>query len=630
MWFDDLDMCGICGSTRDPDGSSVAAMKDHLLHRGPDDEGLYRDEHTGLTLGVRRLSVIDVAGGHQPVSNEDGTVWAMLNGEIYNHPSLREHLLARGHKFRSRADTEVLVHLYEEYGDALVHALDGMFAFVLWDASKRRLLLARDRFGEKPLFYYEKDGVLTFASELTALLEGARIPHDLDPEAVDSYFVFGYVPGPGSMVPGVKQLLPAHRMVWEPNRPSVAIDCYWQPMDVAVMSNESVRELTEETGRLLRASVKSRLIADVPLGVLLSGGIDSSLIAVLAAEVSQKPIKTFTVGYDVGGVAETGSARRTARELGSDHHELVLSEADVATRAPELLARLDQPLADQALVATHAIAEFARREVTVGVGGEGADELFGGYPRYRWLRRAALLDGVPRSARVAAAELVGALPARGRVARLAPVLMPQPTLERHIDWVTSGRRHFRPRIYGRALESMMTGDRIGQTLAARADASFVKGAPDAAMRLDQVHWLPDDVLVKADRASMLNSLELRTPYLSRELAEFAASIPATAHTSGDGKRFLRALARSVGISAASRAKTAFRVPAGEWLRGPLAPALAEQLRSGSLFERELMNREFVGRCVAAHNQRTTDWTDVLWPVLALGLWADRFWAANDG
>jgi asparagine synthetase B (glutamine-hydrolysing) len=208
--------------------------------------------------------------------------------------------------------------------------------------------------------------------------------------------------------------------------------------------------------------------------------------------------------------------------------------------------------------------------------------------------------------------------------------MPQPTLERHIDWVTSGRRHFRPRVYGRALESMMTGDRIGQTLAARADASFVKGAPDAAMRLDQVHWLPDDVLVKADRASMLNSLELRTPYLSRELAEFAASIPATAHTSGDGKRFLRALARGVGISAASRAKTAFRVPAGEWLRGPLAPALAEQLRSGSLFERELMNREFVGRCVAAHNQRTTDWTDVLWPVLALGLWADRFWAANDG
>src|SRR5690242_11547274 len=282
MWFYDPTMCGICGSTRDPDGSSVAAMKAHLLHRGPDDEGIYRDEDTGLTLGVRRLSVIEVAGGHQPVSNEDGTVWAMLNGEIYNHPALREHLLARGHEFRSRADTEVLVHLYEEYGDSLVHALDGMFAFVLWDARRRRLLLARDRFGEKPLFYHEENGVLTFASELTALLEGARISRELDPEAIDSYFVFGYVPGPGSMVPGVKQLLPAHRMVWQPGRPSVEIDCYWQPMDVAVMSNESVRELTEETGRLLRASVKSRLIADVPLGVLLSGGIDSSLIAVLA------------------------------------------------------------------------------------------------------------------------------------------------------------------------------------------------------------------------------------------------------------------------------------------------------------------------------------------------------------
>lgn len=621
-------MCGICGSTNDPDGSAVAAMNAHLRHRGPDDEGIYRDPATGVSLGVRRLSVIDVVGGHQPIANEDGTIWAMLNGEIYNHPALREHLRERGHSLRSRTDTEVLVHLYEEYGDALVHALEGMFAFALWDARRRRLLLARDRFGEKPLFYHERGGVLTFASELTALLEGAPIARELDREAIDSYFVFGYVPGPGSIVPGVKQLLPANRLVWEPDRPSVAIDCYWRPPDVAVMSNESARELTEETGRLLRTSVKSRLIADVPLGVLLSGGIDSSLIAVLAAETSRDPIKTFTVGYDVGGVAETGSARQTAEELGSDHHELVLSRVDVATRAPELLARLDQPLADQALVATHAIAEFARREVTVGVGGEGADELFGGYPRYRWLRRAALLEAFPRGIRATAAGLVSSLPARGRVARLAPVLMPQSTVERHIDWVTSGRRHVRREVYGPDLAGIAAADRVGQVLAARADASFDEGAPDAAMRLDQVHWLPDDVLVKADRASMLNSLELRTPYLHRELAEFAASIPATAHTSRDGKRFLRGLARSLGISAASRAKTAFRVPAGEWLRGPLAPVLAEQLQTGTLYERQLMNREFVGRLVSEHNARQADWADVLWPLLALGLWTDRFWKTN--
>lgn len=606
----------------------MASMNARLIHRGPDDEGVYRDPDTEITLGVRRLSVIDVAGGHQPVSNEDGTIWAALNGEIYNHASLQERLRANGHQLRSHSDTEVLVHLYEEYGDSLVHALEGMFAFALWDARERRLLLARDRFGEKPLFYHEAGGILTFASELSALLDGVSIARELDLDAVDAYFVFGYVPGEGSIVRGVRQLLPAHRLVWEHGRASSQIDCYWRSSDVAVAGRESPRQLTEETGRLLRMSVNSRLVADVPLGVLLSGGIDSSLIAVLAAETSSIPIKTFTVGYDVGWVAETEGARRTAKELGSDHHELILQGSDVAAHAPDVLAHLDQPLADQAVVATHAIAAFARREVTVAVGGEGADELFGGYPRYRWLRRAAMLEGVPRSARSATAAFVGALPARGRVAALARVLEPQSTIDRHIDWVTGGRRHLRRDIYGPELRHMISADRITDRLATRADASFAQGEPDAAMRLDQVHWLPDDVLAKADRASMLNSLELRTPYLHRELAEFAASIPATIHTGGLGKRLLRDLGRELGLSAASRAKTAFRVPAGEWLRGPLAPVLAEQLRAGAIYERQLINRQYVSSLVSEHNQRSADWTHVLWPVLALGLWADHFWQVD--
>lgn len=620
-------MCGICGSTRDPGAKWVARMNAAMTHRGPDDEGIYRDEAVGVALGARRLSVIDVEGGHQPVGNEDGTVWAALNGEIYNHPALREHLLERGHVLRSGTDTEVLVHLYEEYGDALVHSLEGMFAFALWDARRRQLLIVRDRFGEKPLFYHEADGVLTFASELTALLAGSAIPRDLDLESLDSYFVFGYVPGPESIVRGIRQLPPAHALVWEPGQ-ACEIRRYWQTPDVSVKPTESLRQLTDETGRLLRRSIGSRLIADVPLGVLLSGGIDSSLIAVLAAEVSSRPIKTFTVGYDVGGVAETEGARITAREIGSDHHELVLEETDLAKRAPRVLADLDQPLADQALVATHAIAEFCRREVTVAVGGEGADELFGGYPRYRWLRRAARLDAVPDRMRRSAASLAAAMPARGRLERLVPVLEPQPTIERHIDWVTSHRRQLRRDLYGPALVGTFEAHRVAERLHAEADESFGRGAPDAAMRLDQRHWLPDDVLAKADRASMQNSLELRTPYLHHELAEFAASVPESIHTAAGGKQLLRKLAQDLGLSASARAKTAFRVPAADWLRGPLAQVVDEQLRSGVLYEHEILNRDYVARLVSEHRDRTADWTQALWPVLALGLWADRFFASD--
>ena len=620
-------MCGVCGSTRDPEGSAVASMNARLVHRGPDDGGIYIDAEAGVALGARRLSVIDVAGGHQPIGNEDGTVWAALNGEIYNHPALMQHLRANGHELRTATDTEVLVHLYEEFGDSLVYALEGMFAFAIWDARQRRLLLARDRFGEKPLFYHENGRALTFASEVSALLAGAPITRELDPYAVDSYFVFGYAPGPGTIVRDVSQLLPGHRLVWQPEKASIAVDCYWRTSDVAVGGVESDHELIEETERLLRASVASRLISDVPIGVLLSGGIDSSLIAILAAQASRDPIKTFTVGYDMGSVGETDDARKTASEIGSDHHELILAAADVTARVPDVLSALDQPIADQALVATHAIAEFARREVTVAVGGEGSDELFGGYPRYRWLRRAALLNMMPDSARATAAAVVRVLPATGRAAQLERVLAPETTLVRHIDWVTQGRRHLRSEVYGPALREV-PASHVSDSLAARADVSFEDGDPAAAMRLDQVHWLPDDVLTKADRASMLNSLELRTPFLHRELAEFAASIPAATHTKGGGKHLLRAVARGVGLSAASRAKTAFRVPAGDWLRGPLSVVVAEQLESGSIYERELISRDCVRRMAAEHSERRGDWTRVLWPLLALGLWADRFWEAH--
>lgn len=624
-------MCGICGRTRDPEGRAVAAMAAAMVHRGPDDEGLHVDRRTGVALGARRLSIIDVEGGHQPLSNEDGTVWAVLNGEIYNHPALRRHLRARGHRLATDCDTEVLVHLYEDYGDALVHALEGMFAFAVWDSSRNRLLIGRDRFGEKPLFYAERGGELAFASELTALLAGEGGLDELDPVAVDEFFVFGYVPGARSMVRGVRQLPPAHVLVWEEESRAVAVERYWRTPIHSGKGAIGWRDLADEMEHLLESSVRSRLLSDVPLGVFLSGGVDSALVAALAARCSSVPIKTFTVGYEEGAVSETEGARRTALLLGADHRDLVLSGKDVATRTVAVLSALDQPIADQALIALHAVAEFARQDVTVAVGGEGADELFGGYPRYRWLARSEeAARRVPTPVLHAGAAAIRRLTRNPRAARLADVVYPQPSVERHIDWVTDGRRHLRKRLYGPALRARVDGGRLVreayETLddAAAAFPDGTKGTAELFMLLDQNHWLPGDVLAKADRATMLASLEMRTPYLHREIAELAAAAPAATHISGGGKTLVRELLRRALPNAdVGRAKTAFRVPASDWLRGPLSDQLRRQVDRGALCAEGWFDRAAVAQMIDDHVSGRHDRTHVLWPVLTLGLWLDR-------
>lgn len=618
-------MCGICGRTRDPDGAAVAAMNHALRHRGPDDEGVYVDRASGLALGARRLSVIDVAGGHQPLSNEQADVWAVFNGEIYNHPALRHHLRERGHHLATGTDTEVIVHLYEEYGDDLVHALEGMFAFALWDERRRRLVLGRDRFGEKPLFYAERPGALSFASELSALCQGGDVDGDLSAAAIDAFFVFGYVPGPNAILRGVRQLPPGHVLTWEPGAERGSVRAYWTPPSCQPRPAEPRPELVAETGRLLEGSVRSRMIADVPLGVFLSGGVDSTLIAALAARHSTTPIKTFTVGYDVGDVSETRMARETAQALGADHHELVLTEGEVATRVPALLGGIDQPLADQALPAMHALAERARGEVTVAIAGEGADELFGGYPRYRWLARAAHLERhLPPRLGARGVRALNATALAGRARRLSYLLDGRPLLERHLDWVTERRRDLRPHLYGPRLAAEAGAQGALGDLTARVDGGLGASVPGALMRLDQVHWLADDVLVKADRAGMLVSLEIRTPYLHRDLAEFAASVAPAAHLDAGGKALLRAVLADV-LPAASgrRPKTAFRVPAARWLRGPLAPTLAHQFAEGALYAEGWIDAGAARGLAAEHATGRRDWSHVLWPLLALGLWLDQ-------
>ncbi|MEA2372967.1 MAG: hypothetical protein QOH12_3361 [Solirubrobacteraceae bacterium] len=598
-------------------------MNAAMVRRGPDDEGSYLSEPLALAIGARRLSIIDVEGGHQPISNEDGTIWAVLNGEIYNHRALQAMLRRQGHTLRTRADTEVLVHLYEEYGDGFVHALEGMFAFAIVDERAGRLIVGRDRFGEKPLFYTVRDGELSFASELDALLAGSGLPLELDPVAVDEFFVLGYVRNPRSIARRVCQLPASHLLLWDSVGRVPRLQRYWEPPTPARWPRqEDEDDLVAETLHLLEGSVRGRMLADVPLGVLLSGGLDSTLLAAIASGLSDEPVKTFTVGYDTGTDSELDVARATARALGTEHRELVLTSDAVASRAPRLLSEIDQPIADPALVALHAVADFAREEVTVAVGGEGADELFGGYPRYGWLSRAQMLDGrAPASLRRAGALGVTSV-TRGRGRRLADVLAPLSTSERHLDWVTSGRRHARTSLYGPALADVIDLDAIEHSIREVTSVEGPDALPAAMMRLDQVSWLQDDVLQKADRAGMLVSLELRTPYLHRELAEFAASIPPSVHTAGGGKRLLRCALAQVAPELPVRRKRAFGVPLAQWLRGPLRQLLSEFAEHSMLFDDGLFRREDVARRVARHVSDEADESAVLWPLLTLGVWAD--------
>ena len=590
-----------------------------MVHRGPDDDGIHVCASLGAAIGARRLSIIDVAGGHQPIANEDGSIWAVLNGEIYNHPALQALLRRRGHTLRTATDTEVLVHLYEEYGDDLVHALEGMFAFAVLDERAGRLLVARDRFGEKPLFYSTRGAALTFASELDALLAGAGLELELDPVAVDEYFVLGYVGTPRSIARGVQQLPAGHVLTWEANGPRPSTRRYWEPPAPCAGPRHEVEEdLVAETLRLLEESVRGRMLADVPLGVLLSGGLDSTLLAAIATRVADGPVKTFTVGYDTGAGDELHAARATARTLGSDHRELVLTSDELAARVPRMLAAIDQPIADPALVALNAIAEFARREVTVAIGGEGADELFGGYPRYVWLARAGMLDGrVPPGLRRAAARGLARLPA-SRVRRLADVLEPQSSAGRHLDWVTEGRRHVRDGLYAEALDA----DRDAVARRVRDATAAARPLAAAFMRMDQRTWLQDDVLPKADRAGMLVSLELRTPYLHRELAELAASIPPEVHLARGGKHLLRRVLADIAPDVPRRRKRAFTVPLAQWLRGPLRPLLEEHAAASRLYDEGLFERAEVRRRVDRHLGGAGDESAVLWPLLTLGAWLD--------
>ena len=520
------EMCGICGVVQvSGEPREVVApgvldrMTDTMTHRGPNDRGTYQAD--GVAFGVRRLSIVDVAGGHQPFSNETGDVWAIQNGELYNHDEVRAGLAAAGHAFASRCDTEILPHLYERHRDDLASQLRGKFAVAVWDGRERRAVVARDRLGVKPLYYAHSGDLLVFASELKSLLASGLVPDELDYEAIDSFLTFGFFPGPATPLAAVSKLQPGHSLVIEPG--AVRVEQYWAYPKPDPVPERSLGETMEGLLGELEESVRLRLMSDVPLGAMLSGGLDSSLIVALMARNMSEPVKTFSVGFlEDGDKNELADARLVANAFGAEHHELELSVADAAVDLAELTWHLDEPLADLSALGFLALSELASRHVTVALSGQGADELLGGYAKHKAAAAAARWQRIPGPARAAATSLAQRGPRRFR--RAARTLAAPGSVERLL--AMSGR-----------LDGVLRADLVRGPLAAvdgeaarRAVAARLNGFPDdplpATLYIDAQLALVDDMLHYFDRASMAHSLEVRVPFLDHHLVEYCATIPA--------------------------------------------------------------------------------------------------------
>jgi asparagine synthase (glutamine-hydrolysing) len=624
-------MCGICGyvslNGRGVDRSVLESMNDRLVHRGPDSAGVFIDEAAGLA--ARRLAIIDLVTGDQPIANEDGSVIVVQNGEIYNYRELRAELAGRGHTFRTQGDTEVLVHLYEEYGLAFAERLRGMFAIAVWDRKARRLVVARDRYGIKPLFYSVQGGALSFASELKALLAAPWMTRDICVDALDAFLAFGFVPAPLTIYRGIRKLPPGTVLVWEPGMGAdVRLERYTKPLAESTrpLDATDTEELVEELRERLRDSVAAHLIADVPVGVLLSGGLDSSTIVALAAELSSEPVRTFTVGFEERHFDERGAARLIAERYGTDHHEIVVPP-DAVSLLPRITEVFDEPFADDSALPTYLVSELASQHVKVALSGEGGDELFGGYNFYLGHALAPALGRVASLAR----PLVERLPSSSskastfdwRVKRFARSAS-QPTLERHCAWKTLMPPDERKRL--------LVPERNGtlgplDLLSARYAES--EGLEDLArvMDLDIGVFLVDDMLVKTDRASMAHSLEVRVPILDPVVVDFAAALPSRMKVrplSRTKKYLLRKAAEPLlPREILEGEKRGLSIPLAAWLRGELQPLVRDVLSPESVRRQGYFDPKVVEQIVDDHVAGRSDESRKLWALVTFCRWFDR-------
>jgi asparagine synthase (glutamine-hydrolysing) len=604
-----------------PHQALARRMCDAIRHRGPDDEGVHVEP--GVTLGMRRLSIIDLTTGHQPIGNEDGSIWIVFNGEIYNYRALREELAARGHRFSTAGDTETIVHAYEEWGEGAFPRLRGMFGLALWDRRSRTCILARDRAGIKPLYFCESGGRLVFGSEIKAILASGLVERAIDLEAFDHYLSFLYTPRDRSIFAGIRKLPPGHLLTWREGR--VALRPYWQRPAVESFHGTEA-EASDQLRAVLADAVRAHLVSDVPLGAFLSGGIDSSLVVGLMAAAADRPVKTFSIGFDEPAFDELEHARRVATHFGTDHHELVV-RPDALAILDALIEHFDEPFGDSSAVPTWYVCEMARRHVTVVLSGDGGDELFGGYDRYLPHPRVAAFDRV-------------ALPGVRRAASLAWPRLP------HGAYGKNFLRHAARDARGRYLDAiafyqpdekraLLSPDLLRglgayeaeRDLGSRFDRFAALSWPSQMMAFDFETYLPEDVLTKVDRMSMAHSLESRVPLLDNEVIAFAASLPDSFKIArGERKRILRRAARHLlPPETLNRGKQGFGVPVGTWFRGgSLREAFADVLLSATSRQRGYFRPEFVDRLVGEHLSRRRDHTLRLWLLFIFELWHRRY------
>ena len=621
-------MCGIAGIYHHSGNSFskevLKGMTDVIAHRGPDEDGFFLGE--SVALGIRRLKIIDLNTGSQPIHNEDKTVWTVFNGEIYNHRELRKELEAKGHRFYTKTDTEVIVHLYEEYGEEFMRKLNGMFAIALWDRRTNAFLLVRDRLGIKPLFYYPKGDRIVFGSEMKSILKEGSYQKQLCREALDLYLAYGYIPAPYTIFEGIKKLTPGSYLV--SRHGDIQVKQYW---DIVSWNGEGRNgkshdeQYYEERIRdLLRLSVKRRLMSDVPLGAFLSGGIDSSSVVAFMTQLMDQPVKTFSIGFEESDYNELSDARSIAKYLGTDHAELIVKPSAIEL-LPKLVWAYDEPFADSSAIPTYHVSKLAREHVTVALSGDGGDEIFGGYTHYLEDTKDQVLSKLPGVIRKNVLGMIGKhMPINMRMKKFLEYIGKSKE-QRYFQRTGIFSSEMRERLYSDDAQEMVVNfNSYGVSeaqLEKSADAPFM----EQLLYLDLKTYLPYDILTKVDIASMVNSLEVRVPFLDHELVEFGMSIPSDFKVRSNMTKYIlkRAVKDLLPPECITKKKQGFGVPLQHWLRNELKDFSFDILTCKTFNDRGLFNQGFVENLLQQHNMMRGDYSSMIWSLISLEMWCQN-------
>lgn len=625
-------MCGICGIVqkdlkRKPEASTLEAMNHVLQHRGPDAGNLYLNE--GVGLGHRRLSIIDLSGGAQPMANEDGSLRVTFNGEIYNFQELRGDLVSKGYRFKTRSDTEVILHHYAEKGPRCVDDFRGMYAFAVWDSRRKELFAARDRLGKKPFFYSVRNGDLYFASEIKSILQVPGFPREVEPDSVAAYFSYTYIPYPKTAYRHILELPPAHTLVYKEG--DLKTECYWRPSFKHKL-NFSLDEICDRLWELLKEATRLRMISDVPLGAFLSGGIDSSIVVALMSELSSRPVKTFSIGFEEQVYNELPYARQIAQRYRTDHEEFVV-RPDALEILPKLIWHYDQPFADSSALATFYVAKMARKRVTVALNGDGGDESFCGYPRFLGLIGWRMLEKIPMSVRKLLSGLSPLATSRdyssqfmSRLQRFIKFMSQMTTRDRYFRLMIQFSEEERRQLFKRDFQNQFGVVQPEEFIDAAYKLDLFEDPLDGYTLVEYLTYLPGDLLTKMDRATMASSLEARSPFLDHKVVEFASSLPFSMKIKGFRlKHILKYMMRKrLPASILNRPKTGFSVPVSRWFKRELKDYIREVLLDPKTLARPYFNEAEIRRLLDHHQKGKEDHGHRLWTLLMFELWHREF------